>query len=78
MPSKKLGHADGWSRLIQKYTESLEEKVMAALRDESELSGLLCNIIRELPVTLEDVKKSKRTMISLKKMKKQVWLNEKN
>ena len=57
VPSKKLGHADELSRLIPKCMETLEETVIAVLRDESELSGLLCNTIRELPFTLEDVKK---------------------
>ena len=43
-PSKKLGHTVGLSRLISKYTEPLENKtVLAALRDDTELSGLLCN-----------------------------------
>ena len=54
MLSKKLGHGDRLSRLIPKYMEPLEETVIVVLRDESELSGQLCNTIRELPVTLED------------------------
>ena len=48
---KKLGHGDGLSRLIPKFSEPLKDIVMAALRDEKELSVLLCNTIRELPVT---------------------------
>lgn len=76
VPSKKIGYADGLSRLIPKYTEPLEETVIAALRDESELLGLLCNTIRELPVTLDDVKKAAENDDFIKKMKKQVWLNE--
>ena len=31
--------------------------MIAALRDEKELSVLLCNTIQEFPVTLEDIKK---------------------
>ena len=58
MPSKKLGHTNRLLRLIPKYMEPLEETVIAALREESELSGLLSNTIRELLVTLEDVKKA--------------------
>ena len=41
VPSKSLGHADRLSRLIPKYTEPLEETVIAELRDESELSGVM-------------------------------------
>lgn len=43
--SKNIGHADGLSRLIQKCAEPLEDTVIAALREEKELSGLLCNMI---------------------------------
>ena len=50
LSSKKLGH-NGLSRLIPKFSEPL-----AALRDEKELSVSLCNTIRELPLTLEDIK----------------------
>ena len=77
MPSKKLGHTDRWSRLIPKYTEPLEEKVIAALRNESELSALLCNTARELQVTLEDVEKAAENDDFIQKMKRQVWLKEK-
>ena len=75
VPSKKMGHTDELLKLIPKYTEPLEETVMVVLRDESELSSLLCNTIRELLVTLEDVKKENDNFIQ--KIKKQVWLNEK-
>ena len=56
--SKNIGHADGLSRLIRKCAEPLEDTVIAALREEKELSGLLCNMIRELPVTLDDINKA--------------------
>ena len=78
MPSKKLGHVDGLSRLILKYTEPLEEIEIAVLRDERELSDLLCNTIRELPVTLEDVKKQRRAMISFKKNEKASLVEREN
>ena len=55
---KKLGHADGLSRLIPKFSEPLEDIVIAVLSDEEELSVLLCNTIWELPVTLEHIKRS--------------------
>ena len=41
VPSKKLGHADGLSRLIPKYCESLEDSVIAALKDKSEIKEVL-------------------------------------
>ena len=59
--SKNIGHADGLSRLIRKCAEPLEDTVIAALREEKELSGLLCNTIRELPVTLDDINKAAET-----------------
>ena len=76
--SKNIGHADGLSRLILKCAEPLEDTVIAALRGEKELSGLLCNTIRELPVTLDDINKAAETDEFIVKMKKQVQLNEKS
>ena len=75
--SKNIGHADGQSRLIRKCAEPLEDTVIAALREEKELSRLLCNTIRELPVTLDDINKAAETDKFIVKMKKQVQLNEK-
>ena len=37
MPSKKIAHADGLSRLIPDNTEQLEETVIAALKQEQKL-----------------------------------------
>ena len=73
--SKNIGHADGLSRL-ESVAEPLEDTVIAALREEKELSGLLCNTIRELPVTLDDINKAAETDEFIVKMKKQVQLNE--
>ena len=50
--------------------------MIAALREEKELSGLLCNTIRELLVTLDDINKAAETDEFTVKMKKQVQLNE--
>ena len=74
--SKNIGHADGLSRLIRKCAEPLEDTVISALREEKELSGVLCNAIRELPVTLDDINKAAETDEFIVKMKKQVQLNE--
>ena len=68
--SKNIGHADGLSRLIRKCAEPLEDTVIAALREEKELSGLLCNTIRELPVTLDDINKAAETDEFIVKIKK--------
>ncbi len=54
MPSKKIAHADGLSKLIPDNPELLEETVIASLK-EKELSEILVNTIRELLVILEDV-----------------------
>ena len=48
--SKEIGHADGLSRIIPKNTKPLEETVIASLKEEKELSGLL--------VTLKDIRKT--------------------
>ena len=66
---KKLGCVDGLSRLIPKFTELLEDMVTATLRDEKELSVLICNMIRELPVSLEDIKKAAEKGEFIKKNK---------
>ena len=54
--SKKLGHADGLSRLIPKPCEPFEETVIATLRLETEIKSVLCNTKRELPVTIEEIR----------------------
>ena len=56
LPSKKIAHADGLSRLIPKLSEPLEETVIAALSTEMEIKQVLCNTVKELPVTLEEIK----------------------
>ena len=56
---KRLGHEDGYSRLIPKPYEPLEETVIATLRLEIEIKSMLCNTIQELPVTTEIKSKAK-------------------
>ena len=55
LTSKNLGHADGLSRLIPKYQDQLDDTVIAALRAEKTYKNTLCKVIRELPVTLEEI-----------------------
>lgn len=57
LSTHKIGHADGLSRLIPKATEPLEDTVIASLRAEDEVEENLANTIRELPVSLKDIKK---------------------
>ena len=60
MPSKKITHADGLSRLIPNNAEQLEETVIAALKQEQELTEVLINTVSELPVKLEEILKSSK------------------
>ena len=55
LPSNKFGHANGLSRLIPNYQEPLEDTVIASLQSEGELKITLCNSVRELPVTLDQI-----------------------
>ena len=65
IPSKNIGQVDGLSRLIRKCAEPLKVTVI-----EKELSGLLCNTIRELLVILDDINKAAKTDEFIVKMKK--------
>ncbi|XP_029643881.2 uncharacterized protein K02A2.6-like [Octopus sinensis] len=68
LPSKKMRLADGLSRLIPKYNEPLENTVTAELKAENEIKYVLCNAVRELPVTLEEIKfKAETDEFSLKR-----------
>ena len=60
MPSKKIAHTDGLSRLIPDNTELLEETMIAALKQEQELKEVLINTISELPVMLKKLKKQQK------------------
>ncbi|XP_026441996.1 uncharacterized protein K02A2.6-like, partial [Papaver somniferum] len=57
LSTHKIGHADGLSRLIPKATEPLEDTVIASLRAEDEVEENMANAIRELPVSLKDIKR---------------------
>ena len=80
LPSNKLAHADSLSCLIPRFCELLEKTVIATLRAESKIKNMLCNTVRDFPVTLPDIKiKTRKGCSLLMKRKKQVrWnLNEK-
>ena len=55
MPSKKIAHADGLSRLIPNNAELSEETVIAPLKQEQELKEVLINIVSKVAVTLEEI-----------------------
>ena len=54
--SKQIAHAEGLSRLIPTQKELLEYSVIAALCIDSEIKIMINNTIRELPVTLLEIK----------------------
>lgn len=55
MQSKILGHANGWSGSILKYSELQEDTVIVVLKTENEINNILCNV-RKMPVTLNQMK----------------------
>ena len=57
LPSKKLGHANGLSWLTPRTGEPLEDSVIASLRSERDCSSILFDTVKELPVTLDDIRK---------------------
>ena len=52
LPSKKILHTDGLSRLIPKIREPLE----GSLSSEVDIKNILYNTVKELPVTLEKIR----------------------
>ena len=57
LSTNKIGHTDGLSRLIPRTPETFEDTVIAALRSENEVENTLNNTIRELPVSLREIKR---------------------
>ena len=56
LPSKQISHADRLSRLVPKYSEPFEETIIAALQTDCEIKNMIANTIKELPVTLLEIK----------------------
>ena len=75
VPSKKLGHTNGLSRLILKYCELLEDMVIVAFKEKSEIKEVLVNTVSELLVT-EEIKVKSETDNFIKKMKNQMRFKE--
>ena len=57
LSTNKIGHADGLSRLIPRSAETFEDTVIAALRSENEVENTLNSTIRELPISLKEIKR---------------------
>lgn len=56
LPTNKIGHADGLSRLIANQNQPLEDSVTAVLRSDCEIKSIIANTVRDLPVTLSEIK----------------------
>ena len=56
LPPKQISHADGLSRLVPKYSEPFEDTITAALWTDCEIKNMIANTIKELPVTLLEIK----------------------
>ena len=54
--SKQISYADGLSRLVPKYSEPFEDTIIAALRTDCEIKNMIANTIKELPMTLLEIK----------------------
>ena len=82
LPSKKLRHEDGLSRLIPKFSVPLEDTVISALKAglkaEKEVKDMLCNAVMEPMVTLDVIRGKTENETFIKKMKMQVRLKERN
>lgn len=76
LTSAKLGHADGLSRLIPKSREPLEDTVVASLQSEKDYTQILCNTIKELPVTLKDIIREAEEDSFIKETKQKIQSDE--
>ena len=56
LPSKKIPRVDGLSKLIPKITKPLEEAVIGSLSSEMDIKNVPCNTVKELLVTLEEIR----------------------
>ena len=56
LSSKEIAHTDDLSKFIPKTRELLEEMVIASLRSEMDIKYVLYNTVKELPVTLEEIR----------------------
>ena len=71
LSGKWLVHEDELSRLTPKPCEPFEETVVATLRLEIEIKSMLYNTIRELPVTMMEIRNEAKTDKYIIEKKKQ-------
>ena len=57
LTSKNICHAVSLSRLIPKNTEVFEDSIIATLRTNCEIKNIIANTVKQLPVTLADIKR---------------------
>ena len=76
--SQRLGGGDGLSRLIPKSLIPLADTVIYALKAEKEIKDMLCNTVKEMPVTSDEIRGKAENDTFIKKMKMQVRLKEIN
>ena len=56
LPLKQFSHGDGLSRLVPKYSEPFEGTIIASLLTDCEIKNMIANTIKELLVTLLEIK----------------------
>ena len=56
LPTNKIGHADGLYRLIPNQCQPLEDSVITVIRSDCEIKSIIENTVRDLLVTLSEVK----------------------
>ena len=76
LPSKNLGHSDGLSQVIPRTGELLEDSVIASLRSKRDYSSILFNTVKELPVTLDDIRKEAESDDFIKETKGKLLTDE--
>lgn len=66
---KKLEDADG----LYNNAEPLKHKVVEPLKSEMEIKIIMCNVVRVLVVTLEEIKEKAKKDVFIAEIKKQLW-----
>ena len=60
LTSKNICHADSLLWLIPQNTEVFENSIIATQRTNCEIKDMIANTVKELPVTLADIKRESR------------------
>ena len=60
LTSKNICHADSLSWLIPQNTEVFDDSIIATLGTDCEIKNMIANTVKELPVTLVDMKRESR------------------